>query len=138
MVTFEVEHHTGRLVETRVSSLSSIEDVAAFGARFREIAGAIAAEHVIICGDYRRTHILAPAVAEKFVAMLTSSNPRVERSAILCSPDHATALLQIERTVKEASNTSRRSFRDPTELEAWLGEVLTPAERARVAAFLAQ
>jgi hypothetical protein len=136
--TFEVEHHTGRLVETRVSALTSIEDVVAFGARFREVAGAIAAEQVIICGDYRKTHILAPAVAEKFVAMLTSSNPRVERSGILCSPDHATALLQIERTVKEANNKSRRTFRDPAELGAWLAEVLTPNERERVAAFFAQ
>ena len=135
---FTVEHHVGRLIETRTSHLSSLGEVADFGARFREIAARLPAEQVVICGDYRGMRIFSPDVAERFVAMLTAANPRVERSAILCSPDHATALLQIERTVKQAASSSRRTFRDAAELTAWLGDVLTDDERARVAAFLAQ
>ena len=134
---FTVEHHVGRLVETRTSQLGSLDEVAAFGARFREVAAALPAPQVLICGDYRNMRILSPDVAERFVGMLTAANPRVERSAILCSPDHATALLQIERTVKQAANPSRRTFRDAGELVAWLGELLTADERARLAAFLA-
>jgi hypothetical protein len=99
------------------------------------VAGKLAGQ-VVISGDYRRMRILSPDVAEKFVVMLTAANPRVERSAILCSPDHATALLQIERTVKQAANPSRRTFRDAAELSAWLGEVLTVEERARLFSFL--
>lgn len=135
---FTVEHHVGRLIETRTSQLSSLGEVADFGARFREVATRLPTEQVVICGDYRGMRIFSPDVAERFVAMLTAANPRVERSAILCSPDHATALLQIERTVNQAANPSRRTFRDAGELAAWLGEVLTADERARVAAFLAQ
>lgn len=135
---FTVEHHVGRLIETRTSRLSSLGEVADFGARFRDIVATLPAEQVVICGDYRNMHIFSPDVAERFVAMLTAANPRVERSAILCSPDHATALLQIERTVKQAASSSRRTFRDAAELTAWLGDVLTNDERARVAAFLAQ
>ncbi|HEY2748491.1 MAG TPA: hypothetical protein VGL86_27905 [Polyangia bacterium] len=134
---FTVEHHAGRLIETRTSHLASLEEVAAFGARFREIAGKLPAAQVVICGDYRGMRILSPDVAERFVAMLTAANPRVERSAILCSPDHATSLLQIERTVKQAANPSRRTFRDAGDLAAWLGQLLTDDERARLAEFLA-
>ena len=135
---FTVEHRVGRLLETRTANLATLDEVAAFGARFREVASALTAPQVVICGDYRGMRIFSPDVAERFVVMLTAANPRVERSAILCSPDHATALLQIERTVRQAANPSRRTFRDAAELTAWLGEVLTPDERARVAAFLAQ
>lgn len=133
---FTVEHRVGRLLETRTAQLSSLGEVADFGARFREIAGKLGTQQVVICGDYRGMRIFSPDVAERFVAMLTAANPRVERSAILCSPDNATSLLQIERTVKQAANPSRRTFRDAGELTAWLGEVLTADERARVAAFL--
>jgi hypothetical protein len=136
---FTVEHHVGRLIETRTAQLASLDEVAQFGGRFREIAGRLPAQQqVVICGDYRGMRILSPDVAEKFVAMLTAANPRVQRSAILCSADHATALLQIERTVRQAANPSRRTFRDAGELAAWLGELLTAEERARVAAFLSQ
>jgi hypothetical protein len=136
LVAFHVTHRVGRLIETRVSSLSTAEDVAAFGARFRQVAAEVSDEHIVICGDYRATRILAPEVAAKFVGMLTAANARVERSAILCSPAHATALLQIERTVSEANNASRRTFREIQELEAWLSEILTPPEQARVNEFL--
>jgi hypothetical protein len=132
---FSVEHHAGRLIETRTSSLPTLDEIAAFAARFREVAGKLAGL-VVICGDYRGLRVLSPDVAEKFVAMLTAANPRIERSALLCSPDHATALLQIERTVKQAANPSRRTFRDVADLSAWLGDVLSVEERARVAAFL--
>jgi hypothetical protein len=132
---FSVELHAGRLIETRTSSLATLDEIAAFGARFREVAGKLPGQ-AVICGDYRGLRVLSPNVAEKFVGMLIAANPRVERSAILCSPDHATALLQIERTVKEAAKASRRTFRDAGELIAWLSEVLTAEERARLIVFL--
>jgi L-fucose isomerase-like protein len=132
---FSVDNQVGRLIETRTSSLATLDEIAAFGARFREVAGKLPGQ-VVICGDYRGMRILSPDVADKFVAMLTAANPRVERSAILCSPDHATANLQIERTVKQAANPSRRTFRDAGELSAWLGQVLTVEERARLFTFL--
>jgi hypothetical protein len=46
-------------------------------------------------------------------------------------------MLQIERTVKNAGSPSRRTFRVQPELEAWLAEVLTAEERARLSQFLA-
>ncbi len=133
---FSVESHTGRLVETRTSSLASLDEVSQFGARFREVAQGAGDRLLVVCGDYRGMRILSPEVAEKFVAMLTVNNPRIERSAVLCAADHPTAVLQLERTVRLAANPSRRTFRDPAELTAWLGEVLTMEERTRLALFL--
>jgi hypothetical protein len=132
---FSVEHYAGRLIETRTSSLATLDEVAAFGARFREVAGKLAGQ-VVICGDYRGLRVLSPDVAAMFVGMLIAAPPRVERSGLLCSPDHATACLQIERTVKQAAKPSRRTFRDPAELVAWLGEVLSAEEGARLQVFL--
>jgi hypothetical protein len=132
---FSVGHYAGRLIETRASSLVTVDEVAAFGARFREVTGKLAGQ-VVICGDYRGLRVLSPDVAEKFVAMLTAANPRIERSALLCSPDHATAALQIERTVKQSAKASRRTFRDGAELAAWLGEVLSAEESTRLLTFL--
>jgi len=135
---FSVENHSGRLIETRTSSLATLDEVSQFGARFREVAQANDDRRVVICGDYRGMRILAPEVAEKFVAMLMVNNPRIERSAVLCAADHPTSGLQLERTVRQAGNPSRRTFRDPAELTAWLGEVLTMEERTRLAMFLAR
>jgi hypothetical protein len=70
------------------------------------------------------------------IALLERGNPRLERSAILLSQEHATFNLQVERVVREAKNSARRTFRDAAAMVAWLGESLTAAERDSVARFL--
>jgi hypothetical protein len=132
---FSLEHRAGRLIETRASSVVTLEEVAAVGARFGEVVSKLVGQ-VVICADYRGLRVQSPDVAEKFVAMLIAANPCIERSAMLCSPDHATALLQIERAVKQAAKPSRRTFREAAEVSAWLGAVLTAEECARVSSFL--
>jgi hypothetical protein len=132
---FTVEHLEGRLVATRLSSLASVDEVQNLGARFREVVSALPGQ-VVICGDYRGIRVFAPDVAERFSGMLTVANPRVERSAILLAPDAATAALQIERTVKQAANPARRTFRATGELETWLGELLDANEKKRLHEFL--
>jgi hypothetical protein len=47
-----------------------------------------------------------------------------------------TFTLQMERMVKSAGTVQRRIFKTRDEAEAWLGEVLTGAERARLRTFL--
>jgi hypothetical protein len=46
------------------------------------------------------------------------------------------AVLQLERTVKQAGSGSRRTFRVASELEAWLGEILNADEKKRLHEFL--
>jgi hypothetical protein len=134
---FSVNCHVGRLIETRLHALASLEEVAQLGERFRDVAARLPHAQLVICGDYRGLRVFAPEVAERFTTMLSRENARVERSAILCSPEHATSMLQIERTVKNAGSPSRRAFRVQPDLEAWLGEVLTDEEKARLSQFLA-
>jgi hypothetical protein len=133
---FSVEHRRGRLIETRVQALGSVAEVQQFGMRFRQVVGALSAPQVVICGDYRAMRVLAPDVAEQFCAMLVGANPRVERSGVLLDADQAVAALQLERTVKQAGSSSRRTFRAAAELEAWLGELLDADEKKRLHEFL--
>jgi hypothetical protein len=133
---FTVENREGRLVESRPLSLRTADDVGAFGRRMREVATGTTGQ-LVICGDYRRIAVLTQGVADAVVAMMSSTNPRIDRSAVLLASEHATFNLQIERVVREAGNPMRRTFRAVPELEKWLGEVLGPAEKTRLRQFLA-
>ncbi len=125
----------GRLVEVRVESLETVEEVAQVEVRFSEVVSAVPAQ-VIVCGDYRNVRLFGPAVADRFMAVMAGSNPRVERSAVLLPRPGGTASLQISRIVRETRYRSRRAFRELPPLEAWLGEVLDEAERARLREFV--
>jgi hypothetical protein len=133
---FHIKNSVGRLVEVRVTTLHAPEDVKALGASMGEVVGRVAGP-VAICADYRETRLLTQPIADAFLAILTTFNPRIERSGLLLSGERATFNLQLERLVREAGYTSRRTFRVAPELAAWLGEVLTVEERTRVSAFLA-
>jgi hypothetical protein len=133
---FSVENQRGRLIETRVQSLTNVAEVDAFGARFRQVLIALPPRPVVICGDFRSVRVFAPDVAERFSAMLVAANPRVERSAILLDAGQAMAGLQLERTVKQAGHNARRTFRATPELIAWLSEVLDADEKKRLHEFL--
>lgn len=114
------------------------EDIDAMIAMMREQFGRIPEpQRLVICADWRACRILTPPVAERAVQMLIRSNPRVERSAILHNAHQATSLLQVFRLAREAQQQAeRRIYTDALEMEEWLGEVLTPEERARVHSML--
>jgi hypothetical protein len=132
---FTVDRSVGRLIEARLVSLRTVDDVGRFEdamrAEFDRVDG-----KAIVCADWRVANVLPPAVADRLIELLARGNPRLERSAILLSAEHATFNLQVERVVREAKNSARRTFRDAPAMVAWLGESLTPAERDRVARFL--
>lgn len=136
MSPFEVENRVGRLVEVRIAALRRVDDVAAIQSAFRDAVRKSGAPSVIICADYRELLVFSPVVAERFKGMLTGANPVIDRSALLCSPDHATVGLQIERTVRESGHPLRKTFRDPASLAAWLEDALDVRERARLRLFL--
>jgi len=132
---FSLVCRVGRLVEVRVESLETVEEVAQVEERFSEVVSAVRAQ-VIVCGDYRNLRLFAPAVADRFMAVMAGSNERVERSAVLLPRAGGTASLQISRIVRETRYRSRRAFRELAPLEGWLGQVLDETERARLGEFL--
>ena len=74
-------------------------------------------------------------MADVFRDMMATTNPRVERSAMLLPPP-STQSLQIDRIARETRFAGRRTFRETAPLERWLAEVLDASERLRVHEFL--
>lgn len=128
----------GRVLEIAVrSGYRAVSDVDGMIEMIRtEYARIAEPTRIVIAADWRACRVLTPAVSERVVAMLVASNPRLERSAILHNADQATSVLQVLRLVREAQLPHRRVFTDANEMEDWLGEVITPVERARVKALL--
>jgi hypothetical protein len=127
-------HSVGRLMETRFVAPVVSADFEQLARDRREIARRVTGQRVV-CADLRGTGVLSPELAD----MLLSNKRGVEdplRNALLLAPDRATLALQIERIIREGKNPARRVFRDRDALVAWLDEVLTPPERARVREFL--
>jgi hypothetical protein len=85
--------------------------------------------------DYRDARLLAPDIADRMVMSFKTTNPRVDRAAILMG-DGGVITLQAERIVREADNPQRRIFRSAPDAIAWLSEVLAPMEIARLKHFL--
>jgi hypothetical protein len=133
---FTVEVRAGRLIEARLVSLADVDEVIRFERAMGEAFGSVGGRSVV-CADWRQANILAPPVAERLIALLQRGNPHVERSAILLAREHATFNLQVERLVREAQNPARKTFREAAAMVDYLGDALTPGEKARVAEFLA-
>lgn len=131
------EIRVGRLLEIRVEAYRTVADVEAM---MRSIGGRILTlplgQRPVIAADWRPVTIFSQDVAEIATTMLTTFNPRVERSGILIGQGHPTTLLQTMRIVRDACHPMRRVFDSPDEMKAWLGEVLSPAELARLEEFL--
>jgi hypothetical protein len=117
--------------------LNDAADVAVFQ-RMMADAFAQAGPEAIICADWRRALVFSPEASDAMIELLRRGNSQLLRSAVLLSATDATFGLQVERLFREAGNPNRRSFRAVEPLMVWLKDVLTPAERARVAAFLAE
>lgn len=127
-------HHIGRLLECRIASPTSDAELKSFEAECACLRG-ILGEDRLVCMDLRRLSVLPPTLADRLTGLLSGNAPGLLRNAVLL-PKSAVAALQIDRIVREADNPHRRTFRDRAEAAAWLGEVATVVERARLEAFL--
>jgi len=132
---YTVQRQVGRLVEARLSTLRTVDDVAGFETAMRAAFDQVPGQ-AIVCADWRGANIFAPEVADRLVELLARGNPRLERSAILLGKNQAAFGLQVERVVREAKNSARRTFREADAVIEWLGEHLDAEERRRMVAFL--
>jgi hypothetical protein len=138
MPTNTCEFVVGRLLEIRVAAgYRSVEDIDEMINMIRKNVGKLPpSEKFAIAADWRTVGIMRPETAARARAMLMSVNPRVTRSAILTLPENPTQNLQVVRLIREAENESRRHFTVAADLAAWLSEVLSPDETARLRTFL--
>jgi hypothetical protein len=128
---FTVERKVGRLVESVMQGRVPLAEVEAADRAMDEAVRSLKASCVVIA-DYRRARFLLEDDAAQLTQMYRRHNNHIERSAILVSASSAVAVLQMERVIREAKYPSRRAFREASEAAAWLEEVLTPTERARL------
>lgn len=140
MDTNTCEVRVGRLMEIRVdggfNSVDDVEDMR--GNITRALATVPADVNVVIAADWRRTKIMASEAADAFGKMIGSFNARIERSGILSSQASPTAVLQFLRVVRESKHPNRRLFDRPSDLTAYLNELLNPDEAERLQVFLAR
>ena len=131
-------NHVGRLVEIRADSgYRTVEDVDVMFAQIgRVLAKAASAGRVIIVTDWRRCPVMSVEASTRIVPMITRTNPHMERSGAIASRESPIAVLQFMRIIAEAKSPERRLFYETDKLTEWLGEVATPAENARLRAFL--
>jgi len=132
---FSIESRVGRLVEIRIEDLDSVKEVELVGRRFLAVVAGVKKRRVVVCADYRQVRLLAARVADAFRDMMATTNPRVERSAMLLPPA-STQTLQIDRIARETRFSGRRTFREEAALERWLSEILENPEMRRVREFL--
>jgi hypothetical protein len=130
----------GRLLEVRVAAgYRSVGDVAAV---FQQVGQEVAklppgTKHVTVV-DWRHCPVMAPEAADFLTARMVGVNPATERSAAIARQDAPVGILQFLRVIRDAGFADRRLFFSEDELCSWLADVLSPAESARLRAFLSE
>ncbi len=128
------ERHVGKLVEVKLASPVTDEEVQQFVRELQSIIGHMPGKYVGVV-DLLEAHVFPPAVTEVLIHLLSAASPRVERTAMLIG-ESATFALQVERVIRSANSDHRRVFRNHAELESWLGEALSTQEKVRLRQFL--
>lgn len=134
---YSVANKVGRLIEMAIAAPVTIDEASRAFIEARACVSAVTArgERAIIVADLHDADVFAPDVADKFTLLMRAQNPYMDRSATLVS-EGATSGLQFLRMIREAGNPARRVFKRRYELEVWLAEVLSPAEREHLHLFL--
>jgi hypothetical protein len=135
----QVESKVGAIIEIRFIGAASIEDVAAFEAKLQALVRRIVRQgkaRPVLCTDLRACALLRPEVSERLLKMMKHDSPQIERNAFL-GQDSALFSLQVQRLIATSgARERRRMFKEPSELLAWLTDLTTPPERARLRMFL--
>jgi hypothetical protein len=130
----KAENHTGRLIEVKLASPLEIGEVKQFVQELLGLVQRVNGKYIGVV-DLHDAHVFPPEVAQMLIQLLSGNASHVERTALLIG-ESATFALQVERVIRSSNNPNRRAFRVPEEAVAWLGEVLTVAEKVRLEQFV--
>ncbi|HEX2123675.1 MAG TPA: hypothetical protein VHL59_18745 [Thermoanaerobaculia bacterium] len=130
----KAENHVGRLVEVKLASPITADEVQEFVRELMGVMARIPGKYVGVV-DLLDAHVFPPAVTETLIQLLSGAAARVERTAFLIN-ESAIFALQVERIIRSSNNDNRRAFRQPDDLVAWLAEALTAEERVRLKTFM--
>jgi hypothetical protein len=126
---YSIENRVGKLVEVRIWSPVSMEEATRWGREHEAVVGSIVGHYVCFV-DVVEATVFPQDVVEAYISTM-KNEPRLLRTATLLGSS-PTLGLQIQRMLREANNPERKAFREPRELEAWLGALLGPPERTRL------
>lgn len=136
---YTIETRVGRLVEARVFRLATVDEVDAY---IRVLANTVArlpsGSTGVLCADHRPAELYTQAVTDRLVESFQYLNERLERVAIVTGFVKATLYMQLRRIVREADYEPRQVFQDNEGGLRHLAVALSPEERTRAAAFLAE
>jgi hypothetical protein len=131
---YTIENRVGRLIELRVESPVTEEELS----RFRDTAAKVLKpikSQVATCTDLVGATVFLQPVAARWIEIIRQESPVVERNAVLVG-EGAVFSMQVERIIRQAGFKNRKAFLAPAALMAWLGEILTARERVRLDQFL--
>lgn len=132
---YHVENPAGRLVEVKLASPLSLEEVQQFVQKHLAIMQKIPGGKYVGVVNLLEAYVFPPAVAEALSKLLSGTGSHVERSAFLIG-ESAVFGLQVERVIRDANNPNRRAFHHGPELVTWLSEVLNFGERRELERFV--
>jgi hypothetical protein len=131
---YTIENRVGRLIELRVESPVTEEELSRFHDTTAKVIKPIKGQ-VATCTDLIGATVFLQPVATRWIEIIRQENPIVERNALLVG-EGAVFSMQVERIIRQAGFKNRRAFLSPKALTAWLGEILTARERVRLEQFL--
>jgi hypothetical protein len=132
---YKVEVFKKRIVAIRIVSCDTVDEARSIA---KDISAALTSNPglSVATADFRSAGIFPPEVPPVLLALLKADNPKIERSAHILASGNAVFMMQIERLVREAANPARRTFREPLEAIAYLGEVISAEEAQWVRTWL--
>lgn len=131
---YSVECHAGRLIEVKLASPLSLEEVHEFTKKHFAVMEKIPGKYIGVV-NLLDAHVFLPAVAEGLVKLLAAAASHVERSGFLIG-ESAIFSLQVERVIRESDSPHRRAFRNGSELVTWMNEILSPSEQKELERFV--
>ena len=131
---YTIDNRVGRLVELRVESPVTEEELTHFHDTLAKVCKPIQGQ-IAICTDLAGATVFTQPVTQRWTAIIKQESPIVERNAVLVG-EGAVFSMQVERIIRQAGHPNRKAFLSPTDLVAWLGEILTVRERTRLESYL--
>jgi hypothetical protein len=131
---YTLENRVGRLVELRVESPVTEEELLPFHETLAKLCKRFKGQ-IAVCTDFVGATVFLQPVATRWIEIIRKDSPLVERNAVLVG-EGAVFSMQIDRIIRQAGFKNRKAFVAPAALMAWLGEILTIRERARLELFL--
>lgn len=131
---YTIENRVGRLIELRVESPVTEEELAQFHDTLAKACKPVKGQ-IALCTDLVGATVFLQPVAARWIEIIRQESPIVERNAVLVG-EGAVFSMQVERIIRQAGFKNRRAFLAPAALTAWLGEILTTRERTRLDQFL--